>query len=157
MIVQRRTNCATYTNSFSINCIPAQDCMTRDPFIDMANGHFEEMTSFCRLCNWNCDSNATDLSHTLKNILRTRVWPRWWFSSMLNWILSSSTAAAARLSIRADVALWWATCPPCVNFLLVILFRQIISGSTGQIFTKFSPCARNLAVNYWSLPSFSVL
>jgi len=36
-------------------------------------------------------------------------------------------------------------------------FRQVIPGSTGPIFTKFSPCGRYLIVDYWSDPIFRSL
>jgi len=50
---------------------------------------------------------------------------------------------------------------PCVHHLLYVLltlnsffvrmisWRPIISGSTGLIFIKFSPCGRYMAVDYW--------
>ena len=45
-----------------------------------------------------------------------------------------------------------AICSACVNLkiILVHILRQIIPGSKGPIFTKFSPYDRYLFVDYWS-------
>ena len=39
-------------------------------------------------------------------------------------------------------------------FLSLKSFRQIMSGSTGQVFTKLSPCGRYLVADYQSDPLF---